>query len=678
MKLVIVESPSKAKTIGKYLGRSYKVLACKGHLRDLPKSKLGVDIENNFEPSYINVRGKAKDINELKKAAKASDKVFLATDPDREGEAISWHLSQILDVEQDKLTRIAFNEITKTAVKNAVDNARGIDMSLVDAQQARRVLDRVVGYQISPLLWKKVKKGLSAGRVQSVATYMIVERQREIDAFEPEEYWTLDANLTNSKNKDFIAKFYGTDTKQKIENEEQAKAIEDTVKNADFIVKSVEKKEKKRNPSAPFTTSTLQQEASRKLNFQSRKTMQVAQKLYEHGYITYMRTDSLRLSNDSLDEIRNYIKTIYGDSYLPETPRIYKSKKAAQDAHEAIRPSHFEEAPISLKGKLDKDEYKLYSLIWNRTIACQMEQAIFDTVTASIWANDYQFRANGQAIKFAGFMKVYIEGQDTEEEKAGILPELNEEEKVNLLNLVKEQHYTQPPANFTEATLIKAMEENGIGRPSTYAPTIATILARGYVSREQKKLYPTELGILVTGLMEEYFKNIIDVNFTAKMEDELDEVAEKGREWKSVLNNFYPDFKVCLDKAEAELEKVEIKDEVSDIACDKCGRMMVYKLGRYGKFLACPGFPECRNIKSIVKEAGVECPLCGGQVVEKKSKRGKIFYGCENYPECKMTTWDKPTGKKCETCGSPIVEKTTKTKGTVVFCSNSECEKAKY
>jgi len=678
MKLVIVESPSKAKTIGKYLGKSYKVLACKGHLRDLPKSKLGVDIENNFEPSYINVRGKAKDINELKKAAKASDKVFLATDPDREGEAISWHLAQMLDVEPSKLTRIAFNEITKNAVKNAVDHARDIDMALVNAQQARRVLDRVVGYQISPLLWKKVKKGLSAGRVQSVATYMLVERQREIDAFEPEEYWSLDANLANNADKDFIAKFYGTDKKMNLANEEQAKAIEEKVKNTDFIVKSVEKKEKRRTPAAPFTTSTLQQEASRKLNYQSRKTMQVAQKLYEHGYITYMRTDSLRLSEDSLNGIREYIKTAYGDSFLPEHPRIYKSKRAAQDAHEAIRPSDFSTSPITLKDKLDKDEYKLYSLIWNRTIACQMIEAVFDTVTAIIYANEYQFRANGQSIKFAGFMKVYIEGLDVEEEKSDMLPELNEGEKAKLLNLIKEQHFTAPPANYTEATLIKAMEENGIGRPSTYAPTIATILARGYVTREQKKLYPTELGTLVTELMEEYFKNIIDVNFTAKMESELDEVAEQGREWESVLNEFYPEFKLCLDKAESHLEKVEIKDEVSDVVCDKCGRMMVYKLGRYGRFLACPGFPECRNIKSIVVSAGVDCPLCGGKVVEKKSKRGKVFYGCEHYPECKLATWDKPTGEKCEVCNSPMVEKETKTKGKVVFCSNQKCEKAKY
>lgn len=671
--LVIVESPAKAKTINKYLGKNYKVEACMGHLRDLPKSKLGVDIENDFQPSYITVRGKGDLLAKLKKMAKSSDKIFLATDPDREGEAISWHLSQVLNVPPEKVTRIAFNEITKTAVKAAISEARDIDMQLVDAQQARRVLDRVVGYQLSPLLWRKVKKGLSGGRVQSVATDMIVRRQREIDAFEPQEYWTIEA-LFKEK---FTAAFYGQAKKMELGNKADADGILAALKGAEYVVEMVKKSEKKRNPAPPFITSTLQQEASRKLNFQSRRTMGIAQQLYEAGLITYMRTDSLRVSDEALTAVRGFIASEYGNEFLPETARFYKSKKSSQDAHEAIRPSDVTQKPADMS-KLEPAQAKLYKLIWERFVASQMESAVMDAVSATIGANGYAFRASGSKVKFAGFMKIYIEGTDTEKKKETYLPELAEGQVLKLDKLTPDQHFTSPPPNYTEATLIKAMEEEGIGRPSTYAPTIATIQARGYVAREGKALFPTELGIIVNELMEQYFQKILDVKFTASMEEKFDSVEEGEREWVEVLREFYPDFKVALDKAEDEIGQVEIKDEESDVPCDKCGRMMVYKLGRYGKFLACPGFPECRNAKPIIVSAEVACPLCGGDVLIRKSKRGKLFYACEHNgtgadKKCELITWDLPTGKKCEKCGSAEVVKKGKN-GEKVVCSNKECK----
>lgn len=652
--LVIVESPSKAKTIGKYLGSKFHVEACMGHLRDLPKSKLGVDIEKDFEPGYITVRGKAKLVNSLKKLAKSAKKVYLATDPDREGEAISWHLTYLLGLEKDKFARVAFNEITKTAVKEAIANAREIDQDLVDAQQARRVLDRLVGYQISPLLWKKVKKGLSAGRVQSAATEMIVQRQREIDAFVPTEYWSITAEL--EKKKKFNA-IHPT-KKMSVEDKKQADDIVKQVEKAKFIVTNVKKSEKKRSPAPPFTTSTMQQEASRKLNFQSRRTMQVAQGLYEGvsiqgrghmGLITYMRTDSLRISEEALAAVREYITGSIGKEYVPEAPRFYKTKKNVQDAHEAIRPTDVTLTPADLKPILEASQWKLYKLIWERFVASQMENAILDTVSVDIEANKIPFRASGSTIKFHGFMKLYIEGTDSdEEEKEGILPELAVGDELKLISLKPEQHFTAPPPYYTEASLIKAMEEEGIGRPSTYAPTIATITARGYVGREAKQLFPTELGKIVTDLMENYFDDIVDLKFTASIESQLDEVAGGAFPWKKVMHDFYPSFKVKLDKAESEIEKIKIEDEVSDVICEKCGRNLVYKLGKYGKFLACPGFPDCRNIKSIIETIEEPCPKCGGTVVIKKMKKGgRKFFVCEhnegeNKGTCDYISWKKP------------------------------------
>jgi DNA topoisomerase-1 len=651
-----------------------------GHLRDLPKSQLGVDIEHDFEPRYITVRGKGELLAKLKKQAKVAQKVYLATDPDREGEAISWHLSKVLNVDESKTARIAFNEITKTAVKDSIKNARDIDKNLVDAQQARRVLDRVVGYKISPILWRKVKKGLSAGRVQSVATDMIVRRQREIDAFEPQEYWTIDA-LFKEK---FSARFHGKEKKIALEDKRQTDGILAELKGADYVVKSVKRAEKKRNPAPPFITSTLQQEASRKLNFNSKRTMSLAQQLYEGvnipgrgvvGLITYMRTDSLRISNEALGAVRGFIKNEYGDKFLPGSPRFYRSKKNAQDAHEAVRPTYVEITPELAKNSMDAPLYKLYKLIWDRFVASQMESAVLDTISVEITANDYIFRASGMKIKFAGFMKLYIEGRDEEEEKAKQLPDLAEGQRLNLSKLVPEQHFTAPPPNYTEATLIKAMEEEGIGRPSTYAPTISTIISRGYVNRKGKTLFPTELGTIVAGLLAEYFDKIVNMKFTASIEEQLDSVEDGKRDWVDVLRDFYPDFSVALDKAEAEIGQVELKDEVSDIPCEKCGRMMVYKIGRYGRFLACPGFPECRNTKAIVVEAGVNCPVCGAKVLIKKSKRGKVYYGCErNGNGCEFMSWDMPTDKKCEKCGAVMVKKRFKGQERIV-CSNKECKK---
>lgn len=685
--LVIVESPAKAKTIKKYLGNNYTVQASMGHLRDLPKSQIGVDVENDFEPKYITIRGKGSLLSKLKKSAKSADKIFLATDPDREGEAISWHLAQVLNVDEKKTFRIAFNEITATAVKNAVKSPRQIDQNLVDAQQARRVLDRIVGYSISPLLWKKVKKGLSAGRVQSVATRLIVDREREIDSFISQEYWNITTLLSQQKAKQaFQARFHGGLDGKKIElqNEETVNGILAELKDADYVVKTVKIGQKSKTPEPPFTTSTLQQEASRKLNFTSKRTMQIAQTLYEGvdikgkgsvGLITYMRTDSLRIADEAQTQARKFIGENYGEEYNTPMPRVYKTKKSAQDAHEAVRPTDVDFTPTMAKQILESSLFKLYKLIWERFVASQMENAIFDTIQSDIKAKQYIFKASGSKVNFKGFMKIYVEGTDeTNKEEESKLPLLKEGESLDLNSIEPKQSFTQPPPRYTEATLIKAMEEDGIGRPSTYAPTITTILARGYVVRESKVLYPTELGNIVTDLMKDYFTNIVDIDFTANMEDKLDAVEEGKCEWKSIIRDFYGPFEKVLSRAEEEIGKIEVKDEVSDLPCDKCGRMMVYKMGRYGKFLACPGFPECRNTKNIVIELGVDCPKCDGKILVKKSKRGKEYYGCEHNPTCDFMLWDKPINEKCEKCGSIMVEKNSR-QGTKIVCSNKECGK---
>ncbi len=681
--LVVVESPAKAKTIKKYLGKNYNVLASNGHVRDLPKSQLGIDTENNFEPKYITIRGKGDLLANLKKEAKAAKKVFLATDPDREGEAISWHLAAVLGIEEKNIYRITFNEITKTAVQNAVKNPRAIDESLVDAQQARRVLDRIVGYKISPLLWKKVKKGLSAGRVQSVATRLVVDREREIEAFNPKEYWKIDAKLNKQgEKKKFSAHFYGEGSEKKeLENEEQVKKVLKAISNSDFVVNKVKESQKVKNPAPPFTTSTLQQEASRKLNFTSRKTMQAAQQLYEGvevkgkgtvGLITYMRTDSLRIADEAKASALEFINSVYGKEYAPEKPRVYKTKKTAQDAHEAIRPSDVTITPDMIKDSVPTDLYKVYKLIWERFVASQMASAIYDTVAVDIDAKGYTFVANGSSIKFAGFTKIYVEGKDVKEEDDGVLPKLAEGEKLEVAKLEESQHFTEPPARYTEASLIKAMEEDGIGRPSTYAPTITTILARYYVSRKGKTLFPTELGTVITDIMTEYFKDIVDVEFTANMEESLDEVENGNVDWVKVISEFYTPFEKTLANAEDAIGKIEIKDEESDVKCEKCGRMMVYKMGKFGKFLACPGFPECRNAKPIVKESGVECPKCKGKILIKKSKKGKTYYGCENNPECDFMTWDLPLKETCPKCGGLLLENKFRGKKKV-YCYNESC-----
>lgn len=682
--LVIVESPAKAKTIKKYLGKNYTVEASMGHVRDLPKSTLGIDTEHNFEPRYITIRGKGDLMAKLKKEAKSAKRVYLATDPDREGEAISWHLAAALGIDEKNTYRIAFNEITKSAVQSAVKNPRAIDINLVDAQQARRVLDRIVGYKISPLLWKKVKKGLSAGRVQSVATKLIVDREHEIEAFVPKEYWNIDASLSKIKPKvKFAAKFYGgKNGKIELTNEAQVRKILADLENAEYTVTDVKKTTKSRNPAPPFTTSTMQQEANRKLGFAARRTMQAAQQLYEGvnvggiglvGLITYMRTDSLRIAAEAQAAASDFIKKNYGEEYAPKSYRVYKTKKNAQDAHEAVRPSDVTITPDKIKDSVTPDLYKLYKLIWERFVASQMENAVYDAQTADITANGYVFKSSGSKIKFAGFTRVYTESTDGKEKDEGKVPELEKGENVSLLKLSEAQKFTEPPARYTEATLIKTMEEDGIGRPSTYAPTISTILARGYVAKKSKALYPTELGILVNDLMAEYFKDIVDVDFTANMEKRLDDVEAGSVDWVKIISDFYAPFMKTLEKAEDEIGKIEIKDEVSDVKCEKCGRMMVYKMGRFGKFLACPGFPECRNAKPIVKETGVNCPKCGGKILIKKTKRGKDYYGCEHNPECDFMVWDKPLNKKCPKCGSIMLEKRSRGK-VIEYCSNEECD----
>lgn len=644
--LVIVESPAKATTIKKILGSKYKVEASMGHVRDLPKSQLGIDIENDFEPKYINIRGKAELIKKLKTEAKSVKRVYLATDPDREGEAIAWHLAYILGMDDNSTCRIAFNEITKNGIQSAIKEPRKLDKDLIDAQQARRALDRIVGYKISPLLWKKVRKGLSAGRVQSVAVRLIVDREEQIENFVPEEYWTLDAELLSGRKK-FDSKFWGEgDKRLDITSEVQMNEILDYLEDKKYIVKDVRTGEKKRNPAPPFTTSTLQQEASRKLGFAIKKTMSLAQGLYESGLITYMRTDSTRISEEARSMAKEQIVKTFGAEYYEN--RYYKTKKDAQDAHEAIRPTYLNVLPSEIKEKYSYDQYKLYKLIYERLLASQMAAAVYNTTSVDIEAGKYMFRANGSKLKFNGFMALYVEGTDDNlEEKDVILPDLKIGAEVKLKELIPSQHFTEPPARYTEASLVKMLEEKGIGRPSTYAPTITTILERRYVEKEKKILYPTELGRIVDKLLKDNFKDIVNVEFTAQMEEKLDDVAEGKVKWKAILEDFYPPFEKNLKEVEEKIGKVEIKDEETDIPCEKCGRMMVIKMGRFGKFLACPGFPECRNVKSIIEKLDkVKCPKCGGDILIKKSKRGKKYYICEHNDgekgHCDFIAWNGP------------------------------------
>ena len=670
-KLIIVESPAKANTIKKFLGGSTKVVASMGHIRDLPKSKLGVDVEKDFEPEYINIRGKGDLIKSLKKDAKSAKKIYLASDPDREGEAIAWHLAKILEEDKEKITRVTFNEITKNAVKKALDNARDIDVNLVDAQQARRVLDRIVGYKMSPVLWKKVKRGLSAGRVQSVAVRLICEREEEIENFVPEEYWNIYATLLDDNtNTEFEARLANMNGKKiEIHSKEEVDGILEDLKGAKYIVTEVKKGEKKRNPAPPFTTSTMQQEASRKINFTLKKTMSVAQTLYEGvklpeghtGLITYMRTDSTRISEEARSAAKKHITETYGENYYEN--RYYRTNKDAQDAHEAIRPAHIELRPEDIKQYLSNDQYKLYRLIYNRFMASQMAPAVFDTMAVNIKAKDYDFKANGQSIKFKGFMTLYIEGTDSkEEEQEGMLPPLEENQKVSKKKLNPKQSFTEPPARYTEASLVKALEEKGIGRPSTYSPTITTILERRYIEKEQKQLLPTELGKIVNKLLVENFSDVVNVEFTADVETRFDKIAEGNEKWKDVIREFYGPFIKEVEKVEKELEHVQLVDEESDVVCELCGRKMVYKYGRFGKFLACPGYPECKNVKSIINYIDVPCPVCGARVVEKKTRRGKKFYVCENGPDnCNYISWNKPkVGEKW----TPEIEKENNNKKT--------------
>lgn len=686
-KLLIVESPAKAKTIKKYLGDQYKVVASVGHVRDLPKSQLGVDVENDFEPKYISIRGKGDIISALKKEAKNSDIVYLATDPDREGEAISWHLANLLKIPLDSKVRVTFNEITKSAVREGVKKAHPIDDKLVNAQQARRVLDRLVGYQISPFLWKKVKKGLSAGRVQSVATNLIVKREEAIRAFESKEYWTIETDLYKDKKENsFIARFYGKEKKIELLNQEAADTVVSAVTGKSFLVEKVKKGVKSKAPQPAFITSTMQQEASRKLNFQSRRTMKVAQELYEGvdvtgkgliGLITYMRTDSLRVSNDALSEVRDYIKGTFGEEFCPAAPRVYKAKKLSQDAHEAIRPTSVALEPAKIKKSLTMDQFRLYRLIWERFVASQMENAKYDTVTADITAGGYTFKASGSILKFAGFTALYEESRDeTDEESGSKLPEFSEGDNLSLLQCRPEQHFTQPPSRYTEATLIKAMEENGIGRPSTYAPTITTIQQREYIKRDGKTIKPTPLGELTNQVMCEHFSGIVNTEFTANMENDLDKIEEGTSDYLTVMREFYTDFKASLDKAEEEMgDPLVVPEEESDEVCEKCGRRMVVKSGRFGKFLACPGYPDCKNTKAIIIETGAVCPKCGGRVVQKRSKNGNRYYGCEFGPKCDFMTWDEPQKETCPKCGASLFKKGKW--GKKFYCGNEACDYGK-
>jgi DNA topoisomerase-1 len=685
--LVIVESPAKAKTIKKFLGKGYNVEASMGHVRDLPKSQLGVDIENDFEPKYITIRGKGEIIKKLKKEAQNANRVYLATDPDREGEAISWHIAHLLDIDPSSTCRIEFNEITQQAIKNAIKYPRAINMHLVDAQQARRVLDRVVGYTISPLLWRKVKKGLSAGRVQSVATRMVCEREREIQEFTPEEYWTITGKFTKRGDTQmFEANFYGTkDNKITPKDKEQATALIKELQDAEFHVLSIKRGTKKRGAPPPFITSTLQQEAYRKLGFSTQKTMMIAQQLYEGieikgegavGLVTYIRTDSTRISEQAQKEALEFIRDRYGKEYVPDKPNQYRSRRGTQDAHEAIRPTSILREPEAIKDSLNRDQYRLYRLIYERFLASQMTPALYETVTVDITGNEYLFRASGSRKIFPGHTVVYLEGSDNEsedKEKDIKLPELSEGERLDLKKLIPEQHFTQPPPRYTEASLVRALEEMGIGRPSTYAPTLSTIISRGYVVREKKYLVPTELGFIVNDLMMEYFPDIVDYKFTAEMEKQLDEIEDNKKNWQEIVREFYIPFQALLKQADEEISKIEIREEESDVKCDKCGANMVIKMGRYGKFLACPNFPECRNTKPLVEKIDVHCPKCGGAIVVRRTKKGKKFYGCDNYPECDFVSWDMPTEKKCPECGSFMIIRRRKNWEEYAVCSNKKC-----
>ena len=676
--LVIVESPAKVKTISKFLGANYKVMASQGHVRDLPKSQMGVDIEHDYEPKYITIRGKGDILAALRKEAKKADKVYLATDPDREGEAISWHLAAALKLEDKDIYRITFNEITKNAVKASLKEARKIDMNLVDAQQARRVLDRVVGYGISPLLWAKIKRGLSAGRVQSVALRMICDRENEIDEFIPEEYWSMEAVLNiKGEKKPLIAKFYGDENgKIEIKNAAQMQDILDEVKKSDFSIESIKRGEKVKKSPLPFTTSTLQQEAAKTLNMSTKRTMNIAQQLYEGvdikgrgtvGLITYLRTDSTRVADEAKVSSREYISQNYGEKYIPEEANAKKDDKKIQDAHEAIRPTDLNLSPAIVKESLQRDQFRLYQLIWKRFVASQMAPAVYETTSVKIMAGKYRFSVAASKVMFDGFMSVYKNDDDNEENNT-LAKGLDENSELSLEDVNGVQHFTQPPAHFTEASLVKALEEQGIGRPSTYAPTISTIIARHYVIKENKNLYISELGNAVNNIMITAFPTIVDVKFTANMESLLDGVAEGTVEWKEIIRNFYPDLKVAIDEAEKELEHVKIEDEVTDVICDKCGRNMVIKYGPHGKFLGCPGFPECHNTKPYLEKIGVPCPKCGKDVIIKKTKKGRTFYGCDGYPDCDFVSWQRPSEKKCPKCGGYMVEK-----GNKIVCADETC-----
>jgi len=682
--LVVVESPAKAKTIEKFLGKNYTVRASMGHLRDLPKSQFGVDIDHDFEPKYINIRGRGDIIKGLKDEAKKSGIVYLATDPDREGEAIAWHLAHILGIDPQTACRIEFNEITKTAIQKAIKHPRPLNLARIDAQQARRILDRIVGYKLSPLLWRKVRKGLSAGRVQSVAVRLICDREKEIQAFEPEEYWNVSVKLReNTKSPIFTAELAAIDGKKAvINNEAAANAARIGLESAIYTVTEIKRKERRRNPAAPFITSSLQQDAIRKLGFTSRKAMMVAQQLYEGldigksgpiGLITYIRTDSTRVAETAQTEARSFISSRYGVEYLPDKPPVY-AKKNSQDAHEAIRPTNLDLDPATVAKSLNKDQLKLYTMIWERFVASQMVPAVYDTVTVEIAAGIYELKATGSQLKFAGFMAVYIEGADEADAvKDVLLPDLQVNQTLKMHKVLPSQHFTEPPPRYNEATLVKTLEEKGIGRPSTYAPIVDTILERGYVQRTEKRLHPTELGFIVVDLLKEFFPDIVDAEFTAHMEDALDHIAEDEASRVNVLAEFYQPFSSSLANAEQQIGHIEIQDEVSDVPCENCGRMMVVKHGRYGNFLACPGFPGCRNTKPILKETGVNCPKCQGMIVERRSKRGKPFYGCQNYPQCDYVSWDAPLKENCEACGSFKVMHSIKKGRYMKICSNTEC-----
>ncbi len=682
-KLVIVESPAKAKTIEKFLGKkSYTVKASVGHVRDLPKSTLGVDVENNFEPKYITIRGKGDIVAELKKEAKKSDVVYLATDPDREGEAISWHLSKILNIPEDKVQRIEFNEITKTAVNNAIKNPRKLNMDIVDAQQARRVIDRLVGYKISPILWSKVQKGLSAGRVQSVATKIIKDREDEINKFEPEEFWNLELNVTGDDKKTAKFKYHGKGKKEEIKNEQEVNHILENINKKDIKITKIEEKERKRTSPKPFTTSQLQQEAGTKLSFPTRKTMMVAQQLYEGvdikgkgslGLVTYIRTDSQRISDEALDSLKDYILSSYGEKYYKKYADTSKKGKKIQDAHECIRPTHVEYTPDQLKDSLSSDQYKLYKLIWERYVACSMADSIFDTQNIDGEIDEYIFKTSGSKLKFDGFLKIYSFAKTEEVE----IPKFTLDKEYKVKKISPTQHFTQPPARYTESTVVKALEEKGIGRPSTYAPTISTIISRGYISKKGNALFMTELGDIVTKIMEENFGKFVDVDFTAEMENELDMIEEGEENWKDFIVKFYPPLEEAVNKAEAELEKIEAVVIETDEICELCGSNIVIRNGRFGKFLACKNYPECKNTKPILDKIGIKCPQCeDGEIIVKKSKKGRVFYGCSNFPACRFATWSKPIDKKCNLCDSIMVEKVTKN-GSFEICSDKNCENSK-